>query len=162
TAVIRGSERCGRREPVEDAARACLEEVRMHAVSAPVAAASLSLLAALALAPPPPGPPNQANPAAPAAAPGFKKVAEWKLGGEGGWDYPTVDGAGKRLYVPGGSHVMAVALEKGTLAGDIPDTQRVHGVAIATDCGRGCITAGGTDEDVIFELATLKVVSRVK
>ena len=133
----------------------------MHAVVAS-APAVITLLAALAFAPPGAPAQDSAKPPAPAAAAGFKKVAEWKLGGEGGWDYLTADGAAKRIYVSRSTHVMVVDLEKGTLVGDIPDTQRVHGVAIATDCGRGCITAGGTDEAVIFELATLKVVGRVK
>jgi outer membrane protein assembly factor BamB len=133
----------------------------MHAVFA-TASASCTLFAALAIAPPVAPAQEPAKPPAPAAAAGFKKVAEWKLGGEGGWDYLTVDGAGKRVYVSRSTHVMVVDLEKGTLVGDIPDTQRVHGIALAPDCGRGVITAGGTDEAVIFDVATLKVSSRLK
>ncbi len=135
----------------------------MFAANASVPAAALALSAALALAESPSQ--QQAKPPPPAAAPaagGFKKVAEWKLGGEGGWDYLTVDAAAKRIYVSRSTHVMVVDLEKGTLVGDIPDTQGVHGVAIAPEAGRGFVTDGRSDDVTMFELATLKVLGRVK
>src|SRR5262249_4894136 len=48
------------------------------------------------------------------------------------------------------------------VAGDIPDTAGVHGVAIASDLGKG-FTSNGRDNSVtIFELATLKAVGHVK
>src|SRR5579871_5202286 len=49
----------------------------------------------------------------------IKKIA---VGGEGGWDYLTCDGANHRLYISRGTHVSVVDLEKGEVVGDIPNT----------------------------------------
>jgi DNA-binding beta-propeller fold protein YncE len=103
--------------------------------------------------------------AAPAPAPkgeGFHLVNTWKLGGEGGWDYLSVDGDAKRVYVSRATHVMVVDAEKGTVAGDIPDTQGVHGIAIAADVGRGFTSNGRSDDVTIFELKSLKVIGHAK
>jgi DNA-binding beta-propeller fold protein YncE len=93
---------------------------------------------------------------------GFHKVNEWKLGGDGGWDYLSADSDAKRIYISRSTHVMVVDAEKGTVAGDIPDTQGVHGIAIAADVGRGFTSNGRSDDVTIFELKTLKVVGRAK
>ena len=48
------------------------------------------------------------------------------------------------------------------LVGTIPDTKGVHGIAIATDLGKG-FTSDGQDNDVtVFDIKTLKVLSKVK
>jgi DNA-binding beta-propeller fold protein YncE len=84
------------------------------------------------------------------------------LGGEGGWDYLAVDSAGKRLYVSRGTHVMVVDLETGKAAGDIPDTQGVHGIALAPELGRGFTSNGKANTATIFDLKTLKPLLQVK
>jgi DNA-binding beta-propeller fold protein YncE len=48
------------------------------------------------------------------------------------------------------------------VVGDIPDTPRVHGVAVAPDLGRGFTSNGGADTATIFDLKTLKVLGTVK
>ncbi|MFL5537931.1 MAG: YncE family protein, partial [Longimicrobiaceae bacterium] len=58
-------------------------------------------------------------------------------GGDGGWDYLTVDGQGRRVFVSRGTHVMVVDLRRDSLAGDIPNTPGVHGVALAPELGKG-------------------------
>jgi hypothetical protein len=103
-----------------------------------------------------------AAPAPGAKADGFKLVNTWKLGGEGSWDYLSCDSDAKRIYVSRSSHVMVVDAEKGTVAGDIPDTQGVHGIAIAADVGRGFTSNGRSNDVTIFELKTLKVVGKAK
>ena len=77
------------------------------------------------------------------------------LGGEGGWDYLTVDTASNRLYISRGTHVMVVDLGRDSLAGDIANAPGVHGIAIANDLGRG-FTSNGRDSSVTaFDLRTL-------
>lgn len=101
--------------------------------------------------------------AAPAGqAAGFHSVNSWKLGGEGGWDYLSVDSDAKRVYISRSTHVMVVDAEKGTVAGDIPDTQGVHGIAIAADVGRGFTSNGRSNDVTIFDLKSLKVLGRAK
>jgi DNA-binding beta-propeller fold protein YncE len=103
------------------------------------------------------------KPGAPvAAAAGFHMVNTWKLGGEGGWDYLSVDSEAKRVYISRSTHVMVVDAEKGAVVGDIPDTQGVHGVAIAADVGRGFTSNGRSNDLTMFDLKTLKVLGRVK
>src|SRR6266699_3630734 len=64
---------------------------------------------------------------------GYRVLRTIQLGGEGGWDYVTVDPVGKRVYIPRGTHVMIVDEASGKLAGDIPDLIGLHGVAVAPE-----------------------------
>ena len=65
--------------------------------------------------------------------PGYHILNEIKIGGEGGWDYLTVDSAARRLYVSHATHVVVVDLDTNKVVGDIPDTPGVHGIAIAPE-----------------------------
>lgn len=96
------------------------------------------------------------------AAPGYHLLKKIEVGGEGGWDYLSVDSAGRRLYVSRSTRVMVFDVDTGKSVGEIPDTPGVHGIAIADDLGRG-FTSNGRDGSVtIFELKTLKTISKVK
>ena len=48
------------------------------------------------------------------------------------------------------------------LVGTIPDTKGVHGIAVANDLGRGFTSDGGDNDVTVFDLKTLKVLSKVK
>src|SRR4030088_704610 len=48
-----------------------------------------------------------------AAGPGYHIIATYKLGGDGGWDYLTVDPAARRLYISRATHVMVVDTDSG-------------------------------------------------
>lgn len=99
--------------------------------------------------------------AAPAAAPNYHLVQKVVLGGEGGWDYLTVDPDARRLYISRSSHVMVVDADTEKIVGDIPNTNGVHGIAIASKLGRG-FTSNGRDNTVtIFDLKTLKTLATV-
>ena len=77
------------------------------------------------------------------------------IGGEGGWDYLTVDPQTHRLYVPRSTHTMVIDPESGKTIADIPGQKRAHGVAIVPQAGRGFISDGGGDGAVvIFDLKT--------
>src|SRR5579862_1057437 len=92
-----------------------------------------------------------------AAAPtGYHVTGEIKIGGEGGWDYLTVDSAARRLYVSHNSHVVVVDIDANKVVGDIPDTPGVHGIAIAPELGKGFISNGRGNNVTIFDLKTLK------
>src|ERR1051326_6332232 len=97
-----------------------------------------------------------------AAAPtGYHVVGEIKIGGEGGWDYLTVDTAARRLYVSHNSHVAVVDLDANKVVGDIPDTPGVHGIAIASALGKGFISNGRGNNVTIFDLKTMKETGKV-
>jgi DNA-binding beta-propeller fold protein YncE len=84
------------------------------------------------------------------------------IGGKGGWDYCVVDSAARRLYVSHGTHVVVLDADSGAVVGDIPNTLGVHGIALATDLGRGFISAGRANTIIIFDLKTLKTIDTVK
>jgi DNA-binding beta-propeller fold protein YncE len=84
------------------------------------------------------------------------------IGGEGGWDYLTVGPQTHRLYVPRSTHTMVIDPESGKTIADIPGQKRAHGVAIATQAGRGFISDGGGDGAVvIFDLKTNAVLGTI-
>src|SRR5882762_7926746 len=89
---------------------------------------------------------------------GYHVTTKTVLGGEGGWDYLTVDSKARRLYISRGTHVMVVDADSYALVGDIPNTNGVHGIAIAPEFSKG-FTSNGRDGTVtIFDLKTLKVL----
>lgn len=97
-----------------------------------------------------------------APAPGFHVLTKFEVGGEGRWDYLLVDPDAHRLYVSRSTHVMVLDTNGGKLIGDIPNTEGVHGVAIAPDLGRGFTSNGRANTSTIFDLKTLKVLGTVK
>ena len=103
------------------------------------------------------GVPTQA--AQPAATPTMLK--RWVLGGDGGWDYLTLDKAGSRLFVSRGSRVDVIETASGTIAGTIPNTNGVHGIALAEDLHRGFTSNGRADSVTMFDLDTLQVIKEV-
>src|SRR5581483_8253683 len=96
-----------------------------------------------------------------AAATGYHILGDIQIGGEGGWDYLTVDAAARRLYVSHATHVVVVDLDANKVVGDIPDTPGVHGIAIAPELNRGFISNGRGNTVTIFDLKTLKATGTV-
>ncbi len=97
-----------------------------------------------------------------AAGPGYHVIKKLQLGGEGGWDYLTVDSAARRLYISRSTHVMVVDIDTDKVIGNIADTQGVHGIAIAAELNRGFTSNGRANRATIFDLKTLKVLGQVK
>jgi DNA-binding beta-propeller fold protein YncE len=93
---------------------------------------------------------------------GYHVTRRYALGAEGGWDYIIADAAHGHLYVSRGTHVMVVSLQDGSVAGDIPNTPGVHGIAFEHENHHG-FTSNGRDTSVtIFDLRTLATISNVK
>ncbi|AIE86226.1 YncE family protein [Fimbriimonas ginsengisoli] len=95
-------------------------------------------------------------------APNYSVIQKIAIGGEGGWDYLTMDSKARRLYISRGTHVMVLDVDRGQLVGDIPDTPGVHGVAVASKAGKGYSSNGRDDTVTVFDLTTLKALKRVK
>ena len=84
------------------------------------------------------------------------------IGGNGGWDYLTVDPETHRLYVPRSTHTMVVDGESGKVIADIPGQKRAHGVAIVPDIGRGFISdGGGNGAIIVFDLKTNEILGTI-
>jgi DNA-binding beta-propeller fold protein YncE len=99
--------------------------------------------------------------AEPDDSPSYHLAREVAVPGDEGWDYLAFDGAGHRLFVTHGTHVQVLSPDL-TLAGEIPDTPGVHGVALAPDLGRGYISAGRAGTVVVFDLKTLARIGEIK
>jgi len=84
------------------------------------------------------------------------------IGGEGGWDYLTVDAATHRLFVPRSTHTQVIDADSGKVLGDIPGQKNAHGVALVPSLNRGFITDGGGDGAIlIFDLKTYAVLGKL-
>ena len=101
---------------------------------------------------------------APAAfqAQSYHVVKQTLLGGEGGWDYVTVDPDAHRIYIPRGTHVMVLDEATHKVVADIPGMKGIHGVAVAPEANRGFVT-GNDPKGVIyvFDLKTNQVISKI-
>src|SRR6267143_398434 len=103
------------------------------------------------------------RPAAPApGASGYHVIKTVPVGGDGGWDYVFVDSDARRIYISRGTHVVVLDADTYAVVGDIPDTQGVHGIAVASDLGRGFTSNGRSNDVTIFDLKTLKSLGTVK
>jgi DNA-binding beta-propeller fold protein YncE len=100
--------------------------------------------------------------AAAAAVVEYKVSKTWNLGGDGGWDYLTADSDGHRLFIARATRVMVVDTDSGKLAGEIPDTPGVHGIALDYEIGRGFTSNGREDTVSVFNLKSLAVEKKIK
>jgi DNA-binding beta-propeller fold protein YncE len=84
------------------------------------------------------------------------------IGGDGGWDYLTVDPQTHQLFVTRSTHTMVLDGATGKVLGDIPGQKRSHGTAVVPSLGRGFITDGGGDGAIIvFDLKTYAVLGKL-
>ena len=92
----------------------------------------------------------------------YRQVKEIAIGGEGGWDYLSVDTAARRLYVSHGTKVVVVDIDKDSVVGEIAPAPGVHGIALAPNLGRGFVSNGRESTASIVDLKTLQIVGTVK
>src|ERR1700685_2543358 len=83
------------------------------------------------------------------------------VGGDGGWDYISVDSGAKRIYASHGNQVEVLDEGSGKSVGVITDTPGVHGIAIASDLKRGFTSNGGDGSVTIFDTESLKTIRKV-
>jgi DNA-binding beta-propeller fold protein YncE len=60
----------------------------------------------------------------------YQRIKEIPIGGDGGWDYLSVDPSAKRLFVSHGTKVVVVDLSRDEIVGEIADTPGVHGAIV--------------------------------
>lgn len=93
----------------------------------------------------------------------WEVATTFHVGGEGGWDYVTVDAPQHRLFVTRATHTMAIDTNTGKVIADIKGQVRSHGVALVPKLGRGFITdGGGSGAIIVFDLKTYKVLGRIR
>ncbi len=89
-------------------------------------------------------------------------VAKFSIGGEGGTDYLTAEPGSGRVFVSRGTHVMVIDGPTGKVLGDIPDTPRTHGIALAPKSQHGFTTNAGDSSVTMFDLKTLSVIKKLQ
>jgi DNA-binding beta-propeller fold protein YncE len=97
----------------------------------------------------------------PLPAPVYTVSRSFPLAGNGAWDYLALEASGARLFVSRGDHVDVVETVSGKLAGTIPNTAGVHGIAFAPALKRGFTSNGRSDTVSVFELDTLRMIQEV-
>jgi DNA-binding beta-propeller fold protein YncE len=88
-------------------------------------------------------------------------VDKWNIGGEGGTDYLTAEAGTGRVFISRETRVMVIDGITGKLVGEVADTPRVHGIAIARKAGHGFTTNGGDSTVTMFDLKSLAVIKKI-
>lgn len=92
---------------------------------------------------------------------GFHILRTFKIGSSGGWDYIRPDATLKKIYVSHGNQVNILDAVSGDSVGYVPNTQGVHGIAIAHSSGKGYISCGRTNTVLVFDLKTNDTLKRI-
>jgi DNA-binding beta-propeller fold protein YncE len=78
------------------------------------------------------------------------------------FDYVTVDSSARRVYLSHGTEIKVLDADSGALIANITGLKQDHGVAVASEFGRGFISDGAQGKVNIFDLKTLKVTGEAK
>src|SRR5271167_32131 len=104
-----------------------------------------------------------ATAAMPATGPsGYHQLKKITLGGDGGWDYLTFDSPTRRLFISRQSKVIVFDVDSEKVVGEIPNTEGVHGIALAPELNRGFTSNGRAGTVTIFDMKTLAVIGSAK
>lgn len=87
-------------------------------------------------------------------------VTKFDIGGEGGFDYLSVDTATGRVFVSRGTRIQVVDAS-GKPAGEIANTPGTHGALIVNSVKRGFTTNGRDSTVTMFDLGSLNVIKQI-
>jgi DNA-binding beta-propeller fold protein YncE len=93
---------------------------------------------------------------------GFHVTKTIPVGGDGGWDYVTLDPDAHRLYITRGDHISVLDTKTDTIVGEVKGLSGVHGVALVPKLGRGFISNGRSNTATLFDLKKLTSIGEVK
>ena len=89
---------------------------------------------------------------------GFQLIKKTVIGGEGSWDYLSVDDQNRVLYVSHSTKAEVLNADTHEKIGTIADLKGIHGVIAVPKSGRGITTNGRSNSVTIFDLKTLKPI----
>jgi hypothetical protein len=95
------------------------------------------------------------------SATNYRVVDRYPIAGVGGFDYVTLVGSARRLYVSHATQVDVLDADNGKVVGTIPDTPGVHGVAIASAFKHGFTSNGRENKVSMFDPATLQLIKKI-
>lgn len=91
---------------------------------------------------------------------GLHITNRYPVKGSGGWDYITVDGEGKRLFVSHATQVNVLSTSGDSL-GVISGTEGVHGIALVKILSKGYTSNGRGNNCTVFDLNTYKPLTTI-
>jgi len=92
----------------------------------------------------------------------YKIANRIHIDSNGGWDYTSVDEQLNRLYVSHGNMVQVVDLNTSKVIAIIPNTNGVHGIAMADEFEEGFISDGKDSSVTIFNLKTNATITKIQ
>ena len=92
----------------------------------------------------------------------FKFLKSIPVGGEGGWDYLSVDAKARKLYVTHATKIVIVDLTSDNVMGEIADAPGVHGFALAPELSLGFSSNGAEARVSVVDLKTLKTITKIE
>lgn len=92
---------------------------------------------------------------------GMHVLQDFPIHSTGGWDYITVDGPAKRVYVSHGTQVNVLNAATGDSLGYVPNLKGIHGIALVKDLNKGYISDGRANDVVVFDLNTFAVLKTI-
>ena len=93
---------------------------------------------------------------------GYKITGKINIGGKGWWDYASVDAPMHRLYISHADRIHVINLKTNKVIGEIDGLSGVHGAVFADALEKGFISDGSGDAVKIFNLKTLKIITKVR
>jgi len=91
----------------------------------------------------------------------YRVLNTWKIGGDGGWDYLTVDPSAHILYIARGPRIQVVDLKSGKLVGEITGFRSTHGLVVVTSGKVGYVSDGQGNAVRRVDLSTLKITASI-
>jgi YVTN family beta-propeller protein len=91
----------------------------------------------------------------------YRIVDRWTIGGEGGWDYLTVDAKAHRLYVTHGTRLEVLDTNSGKPVGSITGMKGLHGIALDDSGKYGYLSDGRANAVVVFDRSTLQNLATI-
>ena len=91
----------------------------------------------------------------------YQVVDQWKIGGDGTWDYLVYDPTVHLLYATHRTRVEIVDTATGKPVGSIAGLKNAHGVALDTDGKFGYISDGLSNDVMVFDRHTFKPVTTI-
>ena len=91
----------------------------------------------------------------------YKVLHRQLIGGTTGWDYLSIDPTHHVLYIAHGTQVEAYDVANDSLMSPIPNTDGVHGIAIADRQKHGFISCGKSNSVLEFNLITRDSIQQI-
>jgi len=93
---------------------------------------------------------------------GLHVVQTFHIASAGSWDYLAVSPVGNNLYVSHGTQVNILNKNTGDSVGVIPNTNGVHGIAFASEFGKGFTSNGRSNSATVFDIKSNQILDSIK